>query len=206
MGGYDQFSSLPFYALQFLYVSYVHLCCFICSHEVIQTVLSYCIMTFLMPVYAINISYLFVLILQSCCLYCYLFIFSCSIMLHVPCLYAYYIYMIHTFYILLFHIIMDIFVIMISMINHLLYVITIMLIYGINDMENVYISNRGCLPLLPYLMLSCAFRYHCIWCEPLHRESDSILLHGKGRGHRAASVAVTLRAYNLMVCLKPPNF
>jgi hypothetical protein len=131
MGGYDQFSSLPFYALQFLYVSYVHLCCFICSHEVIQTVLSYCIMTFLMPVYAINISYLFVLILQSCCLYCYLFIFSCSIMLHVPCLYAYYIYMIHMFYILMFHIVMNIFDIMISMINYLLYVITIILIYGI---------------------------------------------------------------------------
>jgi hypothetical protein len=87
-------------------------------------------MTFLMRIYAINIPYLFVLILQSCCLYCYLFIFNCFIMLHVPCLYAYYIYMIHTFYILMFHIVMDIFVIMISMINNLLYVITIMLIYG----------------------------------------------------------------------------
>jgi hypothetical protein len=52
-------------------------------------------------------------------------------MLHVPCLYAYYIYMIQMFYILMFHIVMDIFDIMISMINYLLYVITIMLIYGI---------------------------------------------------------------------------
>ena len=52
-------------------------------------------------------------------------------MLHIPCLYVYYIYMIHTFYILMFHFVMDIFDIMISMINHLLYVITIMLIYGI---------------------------------------------------------------------------
>jgi hypothetical protein len=52
-------------------------------------------------------------------------------MLHVPCLYAYYIYMIHMFYILIFHIVMDIPVIMIFMINHLLYVITIMLIYRI---------------------------------------------------------------------------
>jgi hypothetical protein len=52
-------------------------------------------------------------------------------MMHVPCLYAYYIYMIHMFYVLMFHIIMDIFDIMISIINHLLYVITIMLIYGI---------------------------------------------------------------------------
>jgi hypothetical protein len=52
-------------------------------------------------------------------------------MMHVPCLYAYYIYMIHMFYVLMFHIVMDIFDIMISMINHLLYVITIMLTYGI---------------------------------------------------------------------------
>jgi hypothetical protein len=131
MGGYDRFSSLPFYVLHIIYVLYVHLCCFVCSHEFIQTILTYHIMTFRMPVHAINIPYLFVLILQSCCLYCYLFIFSCSIMLHVPCLYAYYIYMIHTFYILMFHIVMDILDIMISMINHLLYVITIMLIYGI---------------------------------------------------------------------------
>jgi hypothetical protein len=131
MGGYDHFNSLPFYVLQIIYVSYVHLYCFVCSHEFIQSVLSYHIMTFLMPVHASNIPYLFVLILQSCCLCCYLFIFSCSAMMHVPCLYAYYIYMIHMFYVLMFHIVMDIFDIMISMINHLLYVIIIMLIYGI---------------------------------------------------------------------------
>jgi hypothetical protein len=116
MGGYDQFSSLPFYVLQIIYV--VHLYCFVCSHKFIQSVLSYHIVTF-------------VLILQSCCLCCYLVIFRCSIMMHVPCLYAYYIYMIHMFYVLMFHIVMDIFDIMIYMINHLLYVITIMLIYGI---------------------------------------------------------------------------
>jgi hypothetical protein len=39
--------------------------------------------------------------------------------------------MIHMFYILMFHIVMNIFDIMISMINYLLYVITIILIYGI---------------------------------------------------------------------------
>jgi hypothetical protein len=39
--------------------------------------------------------------------------------------------MIHMLYVLMIHIVMDIFNIMISMINHLLYVITIMLIYGI---------------------------------------------------------------------------
>jgi hypothetical protein len=95
------------------------------------SVLSYHIMIFLMPVHASNIPYLFVLILQSCCLCCCLFIFSCSVMMHVPCLYAYYIYMIHMFYVLMFHIVMNIFDIMMSMINHILYVITIMLIYGI---------------------------------------------------------------------------
>jgi hypothetical protein len=41
------------------------------------------------------------------------------------------IYMIHMFYVLMIHIVMDIFDIMISLIKHLLYVIIIMLIYGI---------------------------------------------------------------------------
>jgi hypothetical protein len=65
MGGYDQFSSLPFYVLKIIYVSYVYLYYFVCSHEFIQSVLSYHIMTFVMPVHVINIPYLFVLILQS---------------------------------------------------------------------------------------------------------------------------------------------
>jgi hypothetical protein len=39
--------------------------------------------------------------------------------------------MIHIFYVLLIHIVMDIFEIVISMIKHILYVIIIMLIYGI---------------------------------------------------------------------------
>jgi hypothetical protein len=131
MGGYDQFSSLLFYVLQIIYGSYIHLCCFVCSHRIIQTVLLYYIMTCLMSVHASNMLYLFVLILQSCCLCSYLFIFSCSIIIHVPCSYAYYIYMIHMLYVLMFHIVMDIFEITISMINYLLYVIIIMLIYGI---------------------------------------------------------------------------
>jgi hypothetical protein len=63
--------------------------------------------------------------------YVCLFIFSCSIIIHVPCSYAYYIYMIHMLYVLMFHIVMDIFDITISMINYLLYVIIIMLIYEI---------------------------------------------------------------------------
>jgi hypothetical protein len=120
MGGYEQFISLLFCVLQIIYVSYIHLCHFICSHKFISYVLSY-----------YNILYLFVLILRSCCLCCYLLIFSCSIKIHVPCLYAYYIYMIHMLYVLMIHIVMDIFKITITMINYLLYVIIIMLIYEI---------------------------------------------------------------------------
>jgi hypothetical protein len=111
MGGYDQFSYLLFYVLQIIYVSYVHLCCFVRSHRFIQTVLSYHIMIFLKPVHTIKISYLFVLILQSCCLYCYLFIFNCSVSLYAY--YIYMIYMIHMFYVLMINIVMDIFGIMI---------------------------------------------------------------------------------------------
>jgi hypothetical protein len=110
------------------------------------TVLSYYIMTCLMSVHASNMLYLFVLILQSCCLYCYLFIFNCPVSL-----YAYYIYMIHMFYVLMIHIVMNIFDIIISMINHLLYVIIIMLIYVIKMIWKMHIfvtvcsctSNRG---------------------------------------------------------------
>jgi hypothetical protein len=129
MGGYDQFISLLFYVFQIIYV--VHLYSFIYSHEIIQFVMSNHFMTCLMSVHASNILYLFVLILQSYCLCCYLFIFSCFVMIHVPCLYAYYIYMIHIFYVPMFHIVMDIFDIMIFMINYTLYVIIVMLIYGI---------------------------------------------------------------------------
>jgi hypothetical protein len=57
--------------------------------------------------------------------------FQLFIIIHVPCLFAYYIYMIHMFHVLLIHIVMDIFEIMISMIKHILYVIIIILIYGI---------------------------------------------------------------------------
>jgi hypothetical protein len=126
MGGYDQFIFLLFYILQIIYVTYVHTCFFIYSHKFIQSVLSYYIMTCLMPVHISNMINLFVLILQSCCLCCCLFILNCS-----DCLYAYYIYMIHMLYVLMIHIVMDIFKIAISMIKHILYVIIIMLIYGI---------------------------------------------------------------------------
>jgi hypothetical protein len=110
MGGYDQFSSLQFYILHIMYV--------VCSFA-----LSY-----------YNMLYLSVLILQSSCLYCYLFISSCSAIIHEPCLYAYFIYMnymLHMLCVLMIHIVMDIFEITFSMFDYLLYVIIIMLIYGI---------------------------------------------------------------------------
>jgi hypothetical protein len=118
MGGYDQFISLLFYVLQIIYVSYIHLCCFICSNDFILSVLSY-----------YNMLYLFVLILQSCYLYCYLFSFNCSVSLYAYRIFM--IYMIHMLYVLMIHIVMGLFEITISMINYLLHVIIIMLIYGI---------------------------------------------------------------------------
>jgi hypothetical protein len=127
MAGYDQYNFLLFYVLQIIHV--VHLYCFVCSHRFIQTVLSYHIMIFIMSVHTIKIPYLFVLILQSCYLCCYLFIFNCSVSLYAYHIYM--IYMIHMLCVLMFHIVMDIFEITISMINYLLYVIIIMLIYGI---------------------------------------------------------------------------
>jgi hypothetical protein len=81
--------------------------------------------------------YLFVLVLPSYCLYCYLLIFSCSIIIHEPCLYTHYIYMIHMLYVLLIHTGMDQFEITISMVNYLLYVIIIMLIYGIKIIRKI---------------------------------------------------------------------
>jgi hypothetical protein len=70
MGGYDQFISLLFYVMQIIYVSYIHLCCFICSNDFILYVLSY-----------YNMIDLSVLILQSCYLCFCLFIFNCSVSL-----------------------------------------------------------------------------------------------------------------------------
>jgi hypothetical protein len=81
-----------------------------------------------------NMLYLSALILQSSCLYCYLFSSSCSVITHKPCLYTYYIYMIymlHMLCVLMIHIVMEIFEITISMFDYLLYIIIIMLIYGI---------------------------------------------------------------------------
>jgi membrane-bound acyltransferase YfiQ involved in biofilm formation len=52
-------------------------------------------------------------------------------MIHVSCLYAYDIYIIHMLFVHIFYIVMNTFDIIISMINYLLYVIIIMIIYEI---------------------------------------------------------------------------
>jgi hypothetical protein len=65
--------------------------------------------------------HLLVLVLQSCCLSCYLFIFNCSDSLYAYRIYM--IYMIHMICVLMFHIVMDIIEITISMVNYLLYII-----------------------------------------------------------------------------------
>jgi hypothetical protein len=118
IGGYDQFIYLLFCVLEIIYVSYIHLCCFIFTNDSILSVMSY-----------YNMIDLSVLILQSYYLCFYLFIFICSVSIHVYHIYM--IYIIHMLYVLLIHIGMDQFKITISMINYLLYVIIIMLIYGI---------------------------------------------------------------------------
>jgi hypothetical protein len=122
IGGYDQFIYLLFCVLEIIYVSYIHLCCFICRNDFILPVLSY-----------YNMIDLSVLILQSCCLCFYLFIFNCSVSLHV--------YRIYMLYALMIHIVMDIFDVMI---NYLLYVIIIILIYGIKMIRKMPIFlTRG---------------------------------------------------------------
>jgi hypothetical protein len=124
MRGYDQFISLLFYVLQIIYVSYIHLCCFICSNDFISSILSY-----------YNMLYLSVLILQCLCFY--LFIFNCSVSLYAYHIYM--IYMIHMLCVLMIHIVMAIFEITISMVNYLLYVIIIILIYGIKMIRKISI-------------------------------------------------------------------
>jgi hypothetical protein len=124
MGGYDQFSSLQFYILHIIYV----VCSFVLSYY--------------------NMLYLSVLILQPSCLYCYLFISSCSAIIHEPCLYTYFIYMIymlHMLCVLMIHIVMDIFEITFSMFDYLLYVIIIMLIYGIKMVRKmpIYLTHTS---------------------------------------------------------------
>jgi hypothetical protein len=141
-----------------------------------------------MPDHTSNMINLFVLILQSCCLCCYLLIFSCSIIIHVPCLYAYYIYMIHMFYVLLIHIVMDIFEIVITMIKHILYVIIIMLIYRIKIIRKMPICltclTEGTHRNSPLVTT---------WC-PQDLNNTSSELSGKARPNRNQPRAEAIRA------------
>jgi hypothetical protein len=131
IGGYDQFIYLLFCILEIIYVSYIHLCCFIFTNDFILSVLSY-----------YNMIDLSVLILQSYYLCFYLFISSCSVSIHVYRIYM--IYIIHMLYVLLIHIGMDQFNITISMVNYL-YVIIIMLIYGIKIIRKmpIFLTVNG---------------------------------------------------------------
>jgi hypothetical protein len=65
IGGYGRFIPLSFYVFQIIYVSFVHRYCFLYNHEFILYVLSYRIMTCLIPIYASYMSYLFVSVIQS---------------------------------------------------------------------------------------------------------------------------------------------
>jgi hypothetical protein len=89
-----------------------------------------------------------VLFLQSCYLCLYLFIVICSVSIHVYRIYM--IYIIHMFYVLLIHIGMDQFKITISMVNYLLYVIIIMLIYGIKIIQKMPINLTVFIPIMHF--------------------------------------------------------
>jgi hypothetical protein len=145
IGGYDQFIYLLFCVLEIIYVSYIHICCFIFPNDFILSVLSY-----------YNMIDLSVLILQSCYLYFYLFIFICSVSIHVYRIHM--IYIIHMLYVLLIHIGMDQFKITISMINYLLHVIIIMLIYGIKIIRKMPIILTGAITFFPLRVCS-----HSLW-------------------------------------------
>jgi hypothetical protein len=71
---------------------------------------------------------------------------SCSAIIHEPCLCTYFIYMIymlHMLCVLMIHIVMDTFEIMLSVFEYLLYVIIIMLIYGIKIIQKMPIILIG---------------------------------------------------------------
>jgi magnesium-transporting ATPase (P-type) len=96
MGGYDQFSSLLFYVLEIIYVSYVHLCCFVCSHRIISSVLSYYNMLYLLVLILVMLFMLlsdyFQLFQHNTCtmLICVLYLYdSYALCSHDPYCYGY---------------------------------------------------------------------------------------------------------------------
>ena len=136
-GGYDRFIFSLFY---FLHVSAVHLCCSICCHQFVSYVQSCRFIRCLMSVSAKYMLCVCVLFLQSCCFICSLMLvanmrcISCqflSVMIHESSSHVFYLHMFHTIHDLACIFTMDIIDIMISMINISLYVIIMLLNYGI---------------------------------------------------------------------------
>jgi len=191
MGGYDLFIFLLCFVFQITHVSVVHPCCFALYPKYISYVQSchFC----LYPVSISAIRYmlcLLVLLVQSsrfvyCCLSVSLVLFhhfTCclifiTVMRYMPCFVVmFYILCFHAFnnhilYMLIdhmFHITMNMFDIMIYMINNLLYVIIIILIYGIKMTWKLpcYLTNPSyiCDPITSvYMYLFPSYqRYICM--------------------------------------------
>ena len=133
MGGYDRFIFSLFY---FLHVSAVLLCCSICCHQFI----SCRFIRYPMSVFAKYMLCVCVLFLQSCGFICSLMLvanmrcISCqffSVMVHESCSHVFDLHMFHMIYDLACIFTVEIIDIMISMINISLYVIIMLLNYGI---------------------------------------------------------------------------
>jgi hypothetical protein len=141
LGGYELFIFSLFYTFQNLYVSVVPACCFVCCHEYVSYILIYCFISFLLSVFVIRyMPCLHVSMVQLRCFTCccssvsvvLICCFTCSpVLIHVPFIYDHVLYMLHMFLVYMFIAVMNMIDIMISFINHFLYVIIIMLIYGI---------------------------------------------------------------------------
>jgi hypothetical protein len=135
-------------------ISVIYSCCFKRCYESVSYVQSYRFCLYLVFVSAIRYMpcllvsliqsscfircRLYVSIVQSCCFtWCLMFIavmryMSClTVMLHISCFHVFNNHMLHMIIGHMFHIVMDMFDIMISMVNNLLYVIIITLICGI---------------------------------------------------------------------------
>ena len=130
MGGYDRFISFLFYVLHVSavhqFVSYVQPCYFIkyLMSVPARNMLCVCVF-FLQPCCSVCT---FMLVTDMRCISCHLFL---SVIIHESSSHAFHLYMFHMIYDLACIFTMDIIDIMITMINNSLYVIIMMLIYGI---------------------------------------------------------------------------
>ena len=152
-GGYDLFIFLMCFVFQIVHVAVVYPCCFSYCPEYVPYIQSCHFYLYLVSVFAIKYMLcLLVSFVQSshfvcCCLYvsvvlfhhftCYMFIailryMHCLIvMFYIWCFNAFNNHMLHMLIDHMFHIAINMFDIMTSMINNFLYVIIIMLIYRI---------------------------------------------------------------------------